>query len=250
MAEEVSRDVLEKLLAKYNFREPNRGNLDDPNITWKTQKPNYDKANFAFLNGKTQNHKAGSLEEVAENLVKTWEMEATHKPVFEQWTTVDYNNYTVQVNGIDEIEGKVAMKIGNYNALMKHCPAYQKYGVTDDFEGSHKLFFDAFPGGFPWELLKVISGPPHILFTWRHWATFSGTFRDVKGKGQTIVLFGLCRVTVNDQLKIQKLEVFYDPDSFLTTLECNKDSSEQAQGQSLVGDTRQTAIEKKEQEKL
>ena len=30
------------------------------------------------------NHAAGSLEELVENLVKTWEMEATHKTDFEQ----------------------------------------------------------------------------------------------------------------------------------------------------------------------
>ena len=36
------------------------------------------------VQGRTMNHAAGSLEELVENLVKTWEMEATHKTDFEQ----------------------------------------------------------------------------------------------------------------------------------------------------------------------
>jgi hypothetical protein len=39
-------------------------------------------ANYEFFTGKSQNHASGSLEEVVENLVKTWEMEASHKGRF------------------------------------------------------------------------------------------------------------------------------------------------------------------------
>ena len=37
-----------------------------------------------FIQGKTMNHPPGSLEEIVENLVKTWEMEASHKINFSQ----------------------------------------------------------------------------------------------------------------------------------------------------------------------
>ena len=68
----------------------------------------------------------GSLEELVENLVKTWEMEATHKKNISQWSTVDHDHYCIQTNGGTLLEGTVAMKVGNYNALMVDCPAYQK----------------------------------------------------------------------------------------------------------------------------
>ena len=52
------------------------------------------------------------------------------------------------------------------------------------FEQSHELFRDTFTSGFPWEVLKVLSGPPHVVFTWRHWGKFDGNFRENKGSGQ------------------------------------------------------------------
>ena len=68
----------------------------------------------------------GSLEDIVENLVKTWESEASHKLDLNQWTSIDVNNYTVQVNNGPILEGKEAFQMSNYNALMKECPAYQK----------------------------------------------------------------------------------------------------------------------------
>ena len=56
----------------------------------------------------------------------------------------------------------------------------------------------------------VLSGPPGpVIFTWRHWAEFTGTFRGRQGNGELIELYGLCRVIVNEELKIQKIEVSY-----------------------------------------
>ena len=52
-------EKLLKLMGKFGFREPDRGNLDDPEIKWREGKPNYDRANAAFLEGKTQNHEQG-----------------------------------------------------------------------------------------------------------------------------------------------------------------------------------------------
>ena len=69
---------------------------------------------------------SGSLEEIVENLVKTWESEASHKVDIRQWTTIDQKEYKVQVNNGPVVEGKAAFAIGNYNAIMSECPAYQK----------------------------------------------------------------------------------------------------------------------------
>ena len=59
---------------------PNRSYMDDTAIKWKHEKPDYTIADQAYMDGKTRQHQAGSLEKLVENLVKTWEMESTHKP--------------------------------------------------------------------------------------------------------------------------------------------------------------------------
>ena len=118
-------------------------------------------------------------------------------------------------------------------------------GLEDDFEESHSLFRDAFVDGFPWEVLKVLSGPPHVVFTWRHWANFSGHFHGRQGNGELIELYGILRVTVNDELKIGKIEAFYDPEAFLHTMEGKQDSKDLHGGQALLGNTGTTAIAKK-----
>ena len=53
------REKLEDLKCRYGFREPDRGNLDDPEIVWRMGKPDYTKANYQFMKGKTQNHAEG-----------------------------------------------------------------------------------------------------------------------------------------------------------------------------------------------
>ena len=58
---------------------PVRMYMDDPDIQWRTVKPNYDLVNKMYLAERTRFHPVGSLEKVVENLVKTWEMESTHK---------------------------------------------------------------------------------------------------------------------------------------------------------------------------
>lgn len=58
---------------------PERMYMDDPHIEWRTVKPNYDKVDANYLVERTQRHAVHSLEKAVENLVKTWEMESTHK---------------------------------------------------------------------------------------------------------------------------------------------------------------------------
>ena len=53
------RGKLEELKTKYGFREPDRGDLDDEGIEWRSGKPDYTLANYAFLTGRTQNHAKG-----------------------------------------------------------------------------------------------------------------------------------------------------------------------------------------------
>ena len=70
-----------------------------------------------------------SLEHKVENLVKSWEMEASHKPRLEQWVTIsDPGGYSVRSNDQDEVTGEAAARQGNYANLMRHCPLYHELG--------------------------------------------------------------------------------------------------------------------------
>ena len=58
------------------------------------------------------------------------------------------------------------------------------------FEQSHELFGTAFTKGFPWEVLKVFSGPPTVLFSWRHWGHLEGKFQ-----GLLLLKIPVCRLS-------------------------------------------------------
>ena len=98
------------------------------------------------------------------------------------------------------------------------------------------MFRGAFTSGFPWEVLKVLSGPPHVFFTWRHWGTLEGEFQGNVGHGEVLEMFGLCRVAVNDDLKIQKIEVYYSPETFIKALEGKRKPGELRGGKAILGD--------------
>ncbi|XP_074644443.1 uncharacterized protein LOC141901232 [Tubulanus polymorphus] len=190
--------------------------MDDPNISWKTKKPNYDAANALYMKGKTTNHAEGSLEKLVENLVKTWEMESTHKIDEKDWGTIDKTNYTFNVNGIRSFTIQDNIRMGNYNMMMYDSPIYDVSKETN--ESSHSVFKTAFPTGFAWEVLELYSGPPKVAFKWRHWAEWTGPYREHQPTGETIELYGMCVATVNDDLKIQTLDIWYDPNPFLMKL--------------------------------
>ena len=48
------------------------------------------------------------------------------------------------------------VKMGNYLMFLEDSPLYNIENQTHD--SSHAIFKKAFPEGFPWELLDVISG--------------------------------------------------------------------------------------------
>lgn len=212
-----ARQLIQTLQTKFGFTLPDRGNLDDPCIMWKEGKPDYTIADLHYFLGKTQNHPPGSLEMTVENFIKTWEMEATHKE-FYQWTTVDKDNYEVQANGGKIFSSEEAPWVGNYNWLLSTCKKELYDSSKESFESSHGKFRYAFPEGFPFEVLEVLSGPPKIFFTWRHWAVFSGVYAGNKGTGETVTMTGFGMAHVNDEMKIQRLEIYFNSDDFMEVM--------------------------------
>ena len=58
---------------------PRQKFMKDPGIQWREGKPDFTQVNKAYLEGRTRIHRDGSLEKIVEDLVKSWEMEASHK---------------------------------------------------------------------------------------------------------------------------------------------------------------------------
>lgn len=151
------------------FFEPDRGNLDDPTIEWRKGKPDFTFANLAFLKGKCMKHEKGSLEMIVENVVKRWEMEASHKINIAQWETIVHKTYSMSANNGKQYSLEELAHEGNYNVLMDNVDPSLYDAKNEDFESSHRLFEHTFEGSFPWEVLRVFTGPPNLFFEWRHW---------------------------------------------------------------------------------
>lgn len=161
-------------------------------------------------------------------------MEMTHLSS-NDWTTVDLKTYHVQVNGGRELSGEDAAKGGTYNWIMENTDKKLYDAQSHTFESSHQLFRGVFVGGFPRELLEVFSSPPKVGFTWRHWGTFNGVFQDRKGTDEVMEMHGFTVATVNNDLKITKLEIYVKPNGFLEALQGKLDPSKLSKGTDLLG---------------
>ena len=166
---------------------PTRQYMDDANIKWRTQKPDYTLVDALYMKEKTRSHKAGSIEKLVENLVKTWEMESTHKPDLKDWGTIDAEKFTITVNGGRKLSADDNVAMGNYNMFLEESMLFDTSKYTND--ESHAIFKKAFPDTFPWELLDLLSGPPTVSFTWRHWVDWTGPYMDKEPTGEQMELF-------------------------------------------------------------
>ncbi|XP_038047095.1 pathogen-related protein-like [Patiria miniata] len=226
---------LKELADKHGFLRPDRGDLDNPPAQWREGKPDYRKADLLYFKGKTMNHKPGSLELIVENLVKKWEMEGSHLPDYMTWTTINKEKYRVQANGQKVFSGKESSTIGNYNWLLSTASKELYDSEQHTFESSHSVFRGAFPDGFAWEVLQVFSGPPKVAFSWRHWSNFSGEYKGRVGEGQVVEMHGFAIATVDEQLLIGQLEVYYKPDEFLKAMEGKIPISDVSSGKEILG---------------
>ena len=64
--------------------------MDGANINWRHEKPDYTLVNAKYLKERKSNIKAGSIAKLVEDLVKTWEMESSHKMSEEVGTSYIY----------------------------------------------------------------------------------------------------------------------------------------------------------------
>jgi hypothetical protein len=186
-------------------------------VEWREgQRPDYTYTN-EFLRRESQfNHPEGSLEAIAQNLVRTFEMEASHKINPQQWLSIVTDKFRMSSNGGEKYTAQEVVTQGTYNLFINETEHYNPKAET--FESSFELFHNAFPNGFLWELTEVLSGPPNVTFKWRHWGTFTGSYKDYQPTGQTIEITGVSIARVTDDLKIESLEHYFDNNAFLQKL--------------------------------
>ena len=214
---------LEQIKEEYGYTEPDRSFMDNADIDWRFGgKPDYSLVNLQYLKERSKIHPEGSLELVVENLVKTWEMERSHKLGASSHQSVDVETFKISANGGKVFSNQEANEVGNYNVLLNACPVDVWDSENTTWEGSHDAFHNAF-AAFPWEVLEVFSGPPKVAFTWRHWGTFTGTYEDNKGKGELIEMFGFGTAVVNDKLQLTNVDIYYNAEDFIANLRGEKD---------------------------
>ncbi|CAF1193046.1 unnamed protein product [Didymodactylos carnosus] len=200
-------------------------NETSTNVVWRKGPPDYSKANTCFEKYKSTNHQVGSLESIVQNIVKNWEKEVSHKVDPNQWRTVDLPNYSFSCNGGQKYSGYEMLKQGTYNALIGETTYYNSAAIS--FEESHLAFKRALGEGFGWELLELYSGPPVVSFKWKHFGPMTDYFscRGLSGliykadpTKKMVNIFGMCIARVTEDLRIQDLQVFYDPNQLFTQL--------------------------------
>ena len=216
--------------------EPERAFMDEKDVEWRFGgPPDYTIANYAYLKGKTKNHAPGSLEMIVENLVKTWEMERSHKLDPNKHRSVDPKTFHISANGGKKFNNDEANKIGNYNVLLQSCPV-ELYDVDRiNWEQSHDKFHSAF-AAFPWELLEVFSPPPRVSFSWRHWGHFTGSYEGKEGDGRLIEMYGFGVAVVNDKLQLTDVDIYYKPEPFIQALRGIGDSCSTWHGTDVLGE--------------
>ncbi|CAI6269553.1 unnamed protein product [Periconia digitata] len=192
--------------------------LKDAEANWRYGRaPDYSKTRKVFAETKSMNHEALSLPHLVENLVKNWEVEASFKPVLQDWRTVDHANYSFAINGGEPQSAEHMLKQGTYNAIISPNEYYSpKYS---DFASSHKTFKRMMPT-FAWEVLEVYSGPPTVSFRWRHWGVMKNDYVGFDNKGQKVTakahggaidIQGVTVATVNEKLQLQSVRTWFDP---------------------------------------
>ncbi|KAJ3684868.1 hypothetical protein LUZ61_014032 [Rhynchospora tenuis] len=186
--------------------------------------PKYDMVNRLFEKERTKEWPKGSLEETVQNAIKTWEMELSHKTRLSDFKSINHEKFTLSVNGRKPLSGEETLSLGSYNAMLETsmppelCPKGYYNSKEETFESSHENFRSAFPRGFAWEVLEVYSGPPVVAFKFRHWGHMEGNFKGHAPTGKMVEFIGIAVLKVDEQLRAETVEIYYDPAEFMAGL--------------------------------
>ncbi|GII87704.1 hypothetical protein Ssi03_56940 [Sphaerisporangium siamense] len=183
---------------------------------WRDGLPDYDLSREVMPRQRTHRFEPDSLEAVVERIVQVFEMEVSHKKDPATWVSMVTEHFRTNVNGGPWATAADIAEIGSYNILIGDSVFYRSGQET--FDSSHHVFHKAFPGGFFWEVLEVLSPPPVVTFKWRHWGVFEGEYHGFPPNGQTVEMYGVSVAKVSDDLRLVEVEHYYDPNGFLGKL--------------------------------
>ena len=141
---------------------------------WRDGVPDYEHSHTVMPGQRTSQFAADSLEAIVERIVQVFEMEVSHKHDPATWVSMVTDRFRTNVNGGPWANATDIAEIGSYNILIGDSVFYRT--GQESFESSHEVFHQAFPEGFFWEVLQVLSPPPVVTFKWRHWGTFEGEY--------------------------------------------------------------------------
>ncbi|KAL0362615.1 UNVERIFIED_CONTAM: Pathogen-related protein [Sesamum calycinum] len=156
----------------------------------------------------------GSVEEVVQNAIKSWEMELSHKTRIQDFRTINPDKFKLIVNGREALSAEETVSLGSYNSVLKSSmPDEFKYykAHEETFDSADDAFRTALPRGFPCEVVAVYSGPPVITFKFRHWGYFEGPFKGHAPTGEMVQLFGVVILKVDELMRAEEVEIYYDP---------------------------------------
>ncbi|RZC67551.1 hypothetical protein C5167_011244 [Papaver somniferum] len=206
---------------------------------WRYGVPNYDVVNKLFEDGRTKVWPAGSVEEEVQNLVKTWEMEMFHKIRLEDFKTIDPSNYMFSLNGRKLISLEEKRKQGGgYNSLLQTSlpEKYRLYNPAEETtDSAHVAFTTTFPRGFAVEIMQVYSGPPVIVYKFRHWGFQEGPFKGHAPTGEKVEFYGMGIFTLDERKKIVKVEFFFDRGELLGALVKGDQTSDNSVNETASG---------------
>ncbi|OAY78754.1 pathogen-related protein [Ananas comosus] len=183
--------------------------------------PTYELVNLLFEQERTKEWPKGSLEETVQNAIKTWEMELSHKTRLQDFKSINPNSFRLSVNGAKPLTGEETLAVGSYNALLRSALPEELRCYKADaetFESSHELFRTAFPRGFAWEVTRVYAGPPTVVCKFRHWGYMEGPFKGHAPTGEMVQFHGVAVLKVDEELRVEEVEIYYDPGEFLAGL--------------------------------
>jgi predicted ester cyclase len=183
---------------------------------WREEAPDYHLSHTVMPGQRSTRHAPDSLEAIVESIVQVFEMEVSHKQDPTTWVSMVTDRFRTNVNGGPWASAQDIVERGSYNILIGDSIFYSP--GKESFESSHHIFHTAFPEGFYWEVLEVLSPPPVIAFKWRHWGSFTGEYKGFEPNGKRIEMFGMSVAKVSDELKLVEVEHYYDPNAFLGQL--------------------------------
>ncbi|KAI9907489.1 hypothetical protein PsorP6_016676 [Peronosclerospora sorghi] len=217
-----AREELDTLVAK-GAKLPSRVMVDPVNgeaVAWRYGAPDYLLTDLAYVKGRVREQDTSPLASYVEECCQTFIMEATHKARYEQWHSVCQKTFYLQVNDGMRVPGRLIhendmlglLYLGDTEANMS-----DGHKEHEERQDPRAEFAEAFPDGFPMEVLQVFTQPPQCYFMWRHWGPFTGKFRGVKGDGSTVEVCGFGEMTVYAS-GIHSLRLFFKPADLLSSL--------------------------------